>query len=80
MALVPDSKIAPYMGKLFIKRFSVLLVAVQRAGDVILWHAISNTDGSYIHYHDKRVKDHDIRVKAPILNEVNIAELKHVVG
>lgn len=53
VALVPHSRIVPYMGKLFIKSFSTLLVAVQRVGNVILWHAIANKDGSYIYYHDK---------------------------
>ncbi|CAJ2512806.1 Uu.00g009250.m01.CDS01 [Anthostomella pinea] len=78
MALVPNSRIVPYMGKLFIKRFSTLLVAVKRVDNVILWHAIPNVDGSYIYYHDKRVSVHDIKVDSSILQE--LAELKHVVG
>ncbi|KAI0439762.1 hypothetical protein F4803DRAFT_25474 [Xylaria telfairii] len=80
MALVPDSRLVPYMGKLFIKRFATLLVAVKRLGDIILWHAISNKDGSYIYYHDERVRLHEIDVGSSLLREVDMGELKHVVG
>ncbi|KAK8133254.1 hypothetical protein PG999_001427 [Apiospora kogelbergensis] len=60
--------------------FSTLLVAVKRVGDIIIWHVISNRDGSYIYYHDKRIKSQKIEVASSILHEENLAELRHVVG
>lgn len=80
LGVVSDSRLVPYMGKLFIKRFSTLLVAVKRVGDIIIWHVISNKDGSYIYYHDKRIKSHKIEVASSILYEEKLEELRHVVG
>lgn len=80
MALAMGSRLVSYMGKLFIKTFSTLLVAVKLVDNVILWHAVSNKDGSYIYYHDKRASMHSIEVTSSLLQEVDIVELKHVVG
>lgn len=80
MALVMDSRLVSYMGKLFIKTFSTLVVAVKLVDNVILWHAVSNKDGSYIYYHDKRVGMHHVEVTSSLLQDVDIVELKHVVG
>ncbi|ETS77176.1 hypothetical protein PFICI_11050 [Pestalotiopsis fici W106-1] len=80
MALVQDSRLVSYMGKLFIKTFSTLLVAVKIVDNVILWHVISNKDNSYIYYHDQRVDMLGIEVASSILQQVDIAEMKHVVG
>ena len=80
MTLMKDARLITFLGRLFLKRFSTLLVAVKRLDDTILWHAISNQDGNYIQYHDERIQTQQIEVDSSLLQEVNIAELKHVVG
>jgi hypothetical protein len=80
MSLVLGSRLVSYMGRLFVKTFSTLLVAVKLVNNVIVWHAISNKDGSYIYYHDKRIDTLCVEVTSSLLQEVDIADLRHVIG
>lgn len=57
VALTRIQRITLFKDNLFWKGFCTMLVAVKEVNDVVLWHVISNEDGQYIAYHDKRVYD-----------------------
>ncbi len=52
--LTETKRISVFKGRPFIKGFDIMLFAAERFEDVVLWHVLSNEDGSYIQYHDPK--------------------------
>jgi len=83
-ALVQTSRITSFKGRPFVKGFCTMLFAVEHFGSesdsgLVLWHVLTNEDGSYIQYHDSRVPSLDSEMGTfPPVPELKRA--RHVVG
>ncbi|RDW58293.1 hypothetical protein BP5796_12223 [Coleophoma crateriformis] len=79
VALARSRRVTPFMENIFVKGFCTMLVAVKVVENVMLWHVLTNEDGSYIYYHDPRVPLIDLETDRS-LAMLNITTMRHVVG
>ncbi|UNI20829.1 hypothetical protein JDV02_006880 [Purpureocillium takamizusanense] len=77
--LLNTNKTSIFKGMILLKGVSSMLVPAGRHEGFILWHLISNHNGSYLSYSDPRVE----RIRKDYLKELSMGELelsRHIVG
>lgn len=78
-SLTNASRINRFKSYIFIKGFCTMMVAMKRIGDTMLWHVLTNEDGSDIRYHDPRVQE--ISPETDLTVQMSaIPAMRHVVG
>lgn len=77
--LVQCERMTIFDDHIFLKGFCAMLVAVRMIDDVVIWHAYTNGDGSYMNYYDHNgVKN---TADVTLLSHIhNFTTMRHVVG
>jgi hypothetical protein len=79
-ALARAKRVNVFKDNFFIKGFCTMLVAVRTFGNVMLWHALVNEDGSDIKYHDPRVQTSCPQAVESLVTLSQLTTMRHVVG
>jgi hypothetical protein len=72
--LVGASQVVGIQGKVVLKGFATMLVAVKRLGDLLIWHFLFDEDGKRISYLDFALEE------ACDMNVHQLDDVRHVVG
>jgi hypothetical protein len=72
--LVGASQVVGIQGKVVLKGFATMLVAVKRLGDLLIWHFLFDEEGKRISYLDFALKE------ACDMNVHQLDDVRHVVG
>jgi hypothetical protein len=72
--LVGASQVVGIQGKVVLKGFATMLVAVKRLGDLLIWHFLFDEEGKRISYLDFALEE------ACDMNVHQLVDVRHVVG
>jgi hypothetical protein len=74
VSLTKSNGIDTFNNRMFIRRFSAMLVPIEQKGNLIMWHLLYNAGGERISYWDAK------NLSAASVSLPNLEKSRHIVG